>query len=170
MFQIPGRHSSRMTFENLISAAFMNAVLETVCKKEKKKMFLCLSMHNHSWEWLSGFVFGERKCRWWIFSQAYFWFLPRALKKIEVLSLPFECSDLRWSTVSWRISAFSSFADPCFSNADGTSRLSSVRDVLILSRRFFSMTPRRFLRLMSWQLSFSMDDGLEKEKEKKITN
>lgn len=74
--------------------------------------------------------------------------------------LPFECSVLRWSTVSWRISAFSSLADPCFSKADGTSRLSSASDKLILSRRFFSITPRRFLRLISWQLSFSMDDGL----------
>lgn len=74
--------------------------------------------------------------------------------------LPFECNAFRWSTVSWRISAFSSFADPCFSNADGTNLFNSVSDEFILSLRFFSMTPRRFLRLINWQLSFSMDDGL----------
>lgn len=74
--------------------------------------------------------------------------------------LPFECKDFKWSTVNCRISAFSNFADPCFSKAEGTSLFSSVSDVFILSRRFFSMTPRRFFRLISWQLSFSIDDGL----------
>lgn len=83
----------------------------------------------------------------------------RAEKKIHC-RLPFEWSVLRWSTVSWRISAFSSLAEPCFSKADGTRRLSSVKDELILSRRFFSMTPRLFLRVMSWQLSFSIDEWL----------
>jgi hypothetical protein len=52
-------------------------------------------------------------------------------------------------------------ADPCFSNADGTSRFSSDSDEFMRSRLFFSMTPRRFLRLCSWQLSVSPMDVLE---------
>lgn len=103
-----------------------------------------------------------------LFREHIFGFFSDALEKVKDLGLPLECSVLRWSTVSCRISAFSSFADPCFSKADGTSRFSSVSDVLILSLRFFSMTPRRFLRLISWQLSFSMDEGL-RGKEKKIS-
>lgn len=53
----------------------------------------------------------------------------------------------KWSTVSCRISAFSNLAEPCFSYAVGTRRLSSVRLVLIRSRRLFSIMPRRFFRV-----------------------
>lgn len=101
----------------------------------------------------------KRKCRCWI---CVFLSAPLFVQFFvdKKLNSPFECSVLRWSTVNWSISAFSSLADPCFSKADGTSRLSSMSDELILSRRFFSITPRRFLRVISWQLSFSMEDGL----------
>jgi hypothetical protein len=71
---------------------------------------------------------------------------------------PLACSIFKWSTVICRISAFSSLAEPCFSNAVGTRRRSSVRLVLMRSRRRFSMMPRRFLRLSIWQLSASPGD------------
>lgn len=73
--------------------------------------------------------------------------------RINIIILPLAWSIFRWSTVICRISAFSSFAEPCFSKAVGTRRLSSIRLVLMRSRRRFSMTPRRFLRLISWQSS-----------------
>ena len=61
---------------------------------------------------------------------------------------PFAWSIFRWSTVSWRISAFSNFADPCFSKADGTRRLNSDKLWLMRSRRRFSMIPRLLFRVM----------------------
>ena len=60
---------------------------------------------------------------------------------------PFDCSTLRWSTVIWRISAFSSLADPDFSSAVGTSCFSSLSEVLMRSLRRFSMTPLLRLRV-----------------------
>lgn len=38
-----------------------------------------------------------------------------SIPSLPHIFLPFEWSDFKWSTVSWRISAFSNFADPCFS-------------------------------------------------------
>ena len=50
--------------------------------------------------------------------------------------------------MSWRISAFSNLADPCFSKADGTRRLNSDKLWLMRSRRLFSIIPRLLLRVM----------------------
>lgn len=73
---------------------------------------------------------------------------------------PLAWSILRWSTVICRISAFSSLAEPCFSKAEGTRRRSSVRLVLMRSRRRFSMIPLLFLRDSIWQLSVSPGEHL----------
>lgn len=61
MFQIPCRHSSWMTFKNLIScllfpfpAAFVNAVEENSCLRKAGKEREDGSMHIHSRAWLSG--------------------------------------------------------------------------------------------------------------------
>lgn len=72
--------------------------------------------------------------------------------------LPLAWIIFKWSTVICRISAFSNLAEPCFSNALGTRRFSSERDMFIRSRRFFSITPRRFFRDNIWQLSASPGD------------
>lgn len=81
---------------------------------------------------------------------------------------PFACSVFKWSTVNCKISAFSNFEDPCFSKHDGTRRFNSINELFILSRRFFSITPRRFLRLTSWQVSESPGEALKLKRKGRI--
>lgn len=72
----------------------------------------------------------------------------RVIKRVH--SIPLAWIIFKWSTVIWRISAFSSLAEPCFSKAVGTRRRSSERLLLMRSRRRFSITPRRFFLLKPW--------------------
>lgn len=74
-------------------------------------------------------------------------------KQLNFVNVPLFLSWRKYSTVSWRISAFSSFPLCGSRAAAGTSLRNSLRDAFIRSRRFFSIMPRRLFRDVCWHES-----------------
>lgn len=70
-----------------------------------------------------------------------------------IKKLPLLRNDLRCSTVSCKISAFSSFPECGSRAAAGTSLLNSLSDAFIRSLLFFSIIPRLLLRDACWHES-----------------